>query len=71
LGSVAKGRVEVTNSYAVPFEEDSKNPKIWFLDHNYHENMWAMFRKVNGLSVLLDGIAVAPKLNRTIWIFTS
>ena len=26
LGSVSKGRVDVTNSFAVPFEEDSKNP---------------------------------------------
>ena len=33
---------------AVPFEEDEQNPSIWFLDHNFHENMWAMFKKVNG-----------------------
>ena len=26
LGNVFKGRVDVTNSFAVPFEEDSKNP---------------------------------------------
>lgn len=26
LGSVYKGRVDATNSFAVPFEEDSKNP---------------------------------------------
>lgn len=30
----------------VPFEEDAKEPNIWFLDHNYHENMLAMFKKV-------------------------
>jgi hypothetical protein len=33
---------------AVPFEEDDRNPKVWFLDHNYHENMFTMFKKVNG-----------------------
>ena len=33
-------------SFAVPFEEDLKNPDVWFLDHNYLENMFAMFRKV-------------------------
>lgn len=33
---------------AVPFEEDAQNPKIWFVDHSYMENMYAMFRKVNG-----------------------
>ncbi len=26
LGSVSKGRVDATNSFAVPFEEDNKNP---------------------------------------------
>ena len=26
LGQVFKGRVDATNSFAVPFEEDSKNP---------------------------------------------
>lgn len=29
----------------VPFEEDSD---VWFLDHNYHEELALMFRKVNG-----------------------
>ncbi len=33
---------------AVPFEEDSRNSKIWFVDHNFHEKMFSMFRKVNG-----------------------
>lgn len=33
---------------AVPFEEDAQNPQIWFVDHSYMENMFAMFRKVNG-----------------------
>jgi 26S proteasome regulatory subunit N8 len=33
----------------VPFEEDASNPKIWFLDHNYHESMYSMFKKVNGM----------------------
>lgn len=26
LGQVSKGSIDVTNSFAVPFEEDSKNP---------------------------------------------
>ena len=28
---------------AVPFEEDDKDPSIWFLDHSYMENMFRMF----------------------------
>lgn len=38
-------------SDAVPFEEDAQNPEIWFVDHSYMENMFAMFRKVNGMSI--------------------
>jgi len=26
LGTVSRGRVDATNSFAVPFEEDNKNP---------------------------------------------
>jgi len=33
---------------AVPFEEDDRNPKIWFLDHSYLEQMYRMFKKGNG-----------------------
>uniref|UniRef100_A0A7S2W4W8 MPN domain-containing protein n=1 Tax=Eucampia antarctica TaxID=49252 RepID=A0A7S2W4W8_9STRA len=47
LGSVSRGRVDVTNSFAVPFEEDNKNPAVFYLDHNFLENMLHMFRKVN------------------------
>lgn len=37
-----------SSSFAVPFEEDDKDPKTWFLDLDYIESMWEMFRKVNG-----------------------
>ncbi|KAG8500758.1 hypothetical protein CXB51_002779 [Gossypium anomalum] len=47
LGTSFKGTVDVTNSYAVPFEEDEKDPSIWFLDHNYHESMFSMFKRNN------------------------
>ena len=32
----------------VPFEEDERDPSVWFLDHNYVEAMNDMFKKVNG-----------------------
>ena len=38
--------------FAVPFEEDDRDQKIWFLDHSYLEGMFAMFRKVNGEDLL-------------------
>ncbi len=52
------GIVNITNSFAVPFEEDDKDPKIWFLDHNYLENMFAMFKKVNGENISTQMILV-------------
>jgi hypothetical protein len=52
LGQDNGKTVNVANSFAVPFEEDEKDPKTWFLDHNYIEGMWAMFMKVNGASFL-------------------
>merc|ERR1719453_45421 len=48
LGSNFKGKCDITNSFAVPFEEDQRNPKIWYLDHNYLDQMERMFRKING-----------------------
>ena len=35
-------------SLIVPFDEDDKDPEVWFLDHDYLDNMYAMFKKVNG-----------------------
>ena len=32
----------------VPFDEDDKDRSVWFLDHDYLENMYHMFKKVNG-----------------------
>ena len=50
---------------AVPFEEDAQNPKIWFVDHSYMENMFAMFRKVNGSFQPLSGKHFALSLAAT------
>jgi len=47
-----RDKVDVTNSFAVPFEEDLKNPLVWFLDHNYLENMFWLFKKVNSKRVI-------------------
>jgi hypothetical protein len=41
--------------WPVPFEEDAKDPEIWFLDHNFHEQMHSMFKKVNGKLFLPHG----------------
>ena len=34
---------------SVPFDEDDKDRTVWFLDHDYLESMYTMFKKVNGM----------------------
>lgn len=46
----------------VPFEEDEKNPSVWFLDHNYAETMRDMFKKVNAKEKLIGWYHNGPKL---------
>lgn len=36
-GKEAGESVQITNSFAVPFEEDAISPGIFFLDHDYME----------------------------------
>jgi len=50
LGQDNGKTINVANSFAIPFEEDEKDSKTWFLDHNYIEGMYEMFKKVNGAS---------------------
>ena len=44
LGKWTMGGTEldVSNSFALPFDEDSKDSNIWFLDHDYLESMFAV-----------------------------
>lgn len=37
--------------FQVPFDEDDKDKSVWFLDHDYLENMYGMFKKVNGKNI--------------------
>lgn len=50
------------NETAVPFEEDDKDPSVWFLDHNYVESMNDMFKKVNAREKLIGWYHTGPKL---------
>lgn len=62
LGSSSKGQCDITNSFAVPFEEDSRNPDIWYLDHNFMETMNAMFRKINAKERIVGYYSTGPKI---------
>lgn len=62
LGSWKGDILDVANSFAVPFEEDEKNPDVYFLDHDFLENMFAMFRKVNARERIIGWYHTGPKL---------
>lgn len=62
LGQVHKGKVDALNSFAVPFEEDSRNPAVFYLDHNYLENMLIMFRKVNAKERVVGFYSTGPQI---------
>jgi hypothetical protein len=34
---------------AVPFEEDNKDPRIWFHVHIYHECMFSILKRINDM----------------------
>ncbi|QLQ81399.1 hypothetical protein HG537_0F01600 [Torulaspora globosa] len=62
LGDASTSSLKVTNSFALPFEEDEKNPDVWFLDHNYIENMNEMCKKINAKEKLIGWYHSGPKL---------
>ncbi|SCV05852.1 LANO_0H16600g1_1 [Lachancea nothofagi CBS 11611] len=62
LGNDQGSTLRVTNSFALPFEEDEKNPDVWFLDHNYIENMNDMCKKINAKEKLIGWYHSGPKL---------
>ncbi|KIK79569.1 hypothetical protein PAXRUDRAFT_275275 [Paxillus rubicundulus Ve08.2h10] len=62
LGQDNGKTVNVANSFGIPFEEDEKDSKTWFLDHNYIEGMYDMFKKVNARERMIGWYHTGPKL---------
>ncbi|ESO06918.1 hypothetical protein HELRODRAFT_98827 [Helobdella robusta] len=64
LGANRQGVLDVSNSFAVPFDEDPKEQDVWFLDHDYLENMYSMFKKVNAREKIIGWYHTGPKLQQ-------
>ncbi|WFD41460.1 proteasome regulatory particle subunit [Malassezia psittaci] len=62
LGQDNGKTINVANSFAVPFEEDERDGKTWFLDHDYIEGMMEMFKKVNAREKMIGWYHTGPKL---------
>uniref|UniRef100_A0A2K5SH91 JAB1/MPN/MOV34 metalloenzyme domain-containing protein n=1 Tax=Cebus imitator TaxID=2715852 RepID=A0A2K5SH91_CEBIM len=56
--------LDVLNSFAVPFDEDDKDDSVWFLDHDYLENMYGRFKKVNARERIVCWYHTGPKLHK-------
>ena len=56
--------LEVTNCFAVPFEEDKDEPNIWFFDHIYHENMFNMMRRINSREKIIGWYSTGPDIKK-------
>lgn len=59
-----QGILEVTNCYAVPFEEEKDDPSIWFFDHIYHEKMFNMMRRINGREKIIGWYSTGPDIRQ-------
>lgn len=62
LGSTYQGKVDITNSYAVPFEEHGDT---WYLDHAYLTSMFLMFKKVSAKEKIVGFYSTGPKIKQT------
>jgi 26S proteasome regulatory subunit N8 len=60
----SRGVLDIANSFAVPFDEDEKDREVWFLDHEYLENMYHMFKKVNAKERIVGWYHTGPKLHQ-------
>lgn len=59
-----KDTIRISNSFAIPYEEDENNSNIWFLDHNYIDSMMEMFKKINAKEKLIGWYHSGPKLRQ-------
>lgn len=49
---------------SVPFDEDDKDKSVWFLDHDYLDSMYGMFKKVNARERVVGWYHTGPKLHQ-------
>jgi 26S proteasome regulatory subunit N8 len=55
---------QITNSYAVPFEEEKNEPEVWFFDHIYLENMFEMQNRINSREKIVGWYSSGPKIRQ-------
>ena len=78
LGEAWKGRLDISNSFALPFEEDPQDSKVWFVDHGYLDRMFHMFKRINAREKIVGWYSTGPgvkapdiQINETMRKYTS
>jgi len=61
-GEVSGDKISVTNCYALPFEEDQKDKKVWFIDHIFNESMYEMHQQINYKELIVGWYSSGPKI---------
>lgn len=61
-GGGKEKKLDITNSFAVPFEEVEGKPDIWYLDHNYLETMFHMYHRVQSKERIVGFYSTGPKI---------
>lgn len=61
LGASTGGVINITNSFAVPFEENEEN---FFFDSSYLQNMFELFYKVNCAEKIVGWYHSGPKMRK-------
>lgn len=54
--------LDINNCFAVPFDEDVRNPDVWFLDLNFAEEMFRMQRKVMPKAQIVGWYSSGPTI---------
>jgi len=62
IGEIDDLKLHVTNCFAVPFDEEPRDGNLWFLDSNYHDVMFHMFKKVNTKERIIGWYSTGPKI---------
>eukprot|EP00918_Siedleckia_nematoides_P089839 GHVU01197445.1.p1 GENE.GHVU01197445.1~~GHVU01197445.1.p1 ORF type:complete len:411 (-),score=122.16 GHVU01197445.1:690-1922(-) len=64
LGEVSGPEVHITNSFALPFDEDAKKEDLWVVDKDYLEQMFYMFKKINAKDRVVGWYSSGPKIRK-------
>ena len=65
LGFYDKGGIlHITNSFALPFEEDQQDLDVWFLDHLYLEEMFTMMRRINSKELIVGWYSTGDSIKK-------